>query len=241
MNLPLKPSPPSARNPELLLLYGLPLCGKTTFATQLPEPYIILDLDGHCKYLTCCHVTAPTFMDVWKFCDAVVAAKKPYKYVVVDSLSSLIAIAEKFSTDSYNSTKKPDQPAVQSIYDLSAGRGFTFLYAKFNILIDRLKTIAPHIIFIGHCKDKWDGETSVQMNMETMKGEKRNILEEPTEKILDLPGKLATNFLSQMHAVGYFRKGGKIVFEGTADRFGARVAHLNGMTVDADWKNIYLQ
>lgn len=249
ISLPKGPLPPSEINPRLLLLYGLSFTGKSRFATQLPGDYLILDIDGNAGYFNCCRTGKITsYLSFIEHLQAIQAAKNPYKYLVVDSITNLIPLCVEHTTKIYNDNRGPKEPYVADIRDVPF-RGNEILYTSFLRLTTMLEKSAQYIIFIGHCKDKWEGEMSKQLDVESKKGVIRNILEEPTEKVLDLPGKLANTFLTQMHAVGYFRKGSvkpdgtwenKIIFEGSADRYASRAAHLAGKTIDTDWNLIYI-
>ena len=241
VNLPIKPTPPTEINPRALLLYGLPLTGKSRFCAQLPEPYIIADLDGHCAYHECCHSPhLKTYLEIFEFIIAVRKAGKPYKYIVLDSLSRLEEAAAVSATKIYNDNLKEGAQPVRDLRQAGAGRGYNDLYSEIQNVVTAFLDLAPYVIFIGHTRDKWDQEKSMQMDYTLKKGVVKDILAEPTEKILDLPGKYAKNFLSQMHAVGYFRKGGEIIFEGTVDMYASRVKHLDGVTIKADWSKIYI-
>jgi len=248
-SLPTGISPPSEKNPRLLLLYGIQLSGKTLFLTKLPEPYLLIDIDGHAGFYSCCRTgKIKSYMEFIELLLSIEKAGKPYKYVAVDSITELVGLCIEHTTAIYNRTKSAKEPEVADIRDVPF-KGYETLYTAFLKLETMLERVAPYIIFIGHVKDKWDGETAKMLDGEARKGVTKNILEEPTDKILDLPGKLANTFLGRMHAVGYFRKGAtnpdgtfnnQIIFEGTADRYGSRAEHLRGKTIPADWNLIYV-
>lgn len=251
MPLPTKPEEPTLINPTSLLLYGLPFTGKTTFLTQLPEPYLILDLDGTSKFMKCCSVLIGSLEELVQTMVEIRNAKNPYKYVAIDSISKLEEFVMNQATKQYNASVTSDKK-INHILDLQWGAGHRIVYAKFIELCFGsennkfcLTSLAPNTIFIGHTKDKWTDEVTTLLDVKAKKSEEKSLVNEETDKVLDLTGKLAAMFLRHIHAVGLVRKAkkgetGKIDFNGTDDTYGARCPHLRGKTIERDWSLIYV-
>jgi hypothetical protein len=243
ITLPKAKSAPSLVNPRSLLLYGLALTGKTTFCTKLPEPYLIIDLDGSAGFYECCR-TEPVknFMEFFEVLTALEKSPGAYKYVVLDSISTF----EKLVIDQvkviHNASVEPKYQ-VQHAFDIPYS-GYTKVYEMFMTFVNRIKRTASFIIFVGHAKWKWDTETTKIFNVEAKKAEVKSVMTEDIPKVLDLTGKLADIFLKTIDAAGlmYKDKNGKVklTFEADVDRYASRCEHLIGKTFEPDWNKIYL-
>lgn len=244
MTLPKEPLEPTKINPDLLVLYGVNLCGKTTFAIQLPN-HLLLDFDGTAGFYKCCHVRITNYNELVDVILAIEKAGKPYKHLIIDSVTKLLEICEVQATLVYNAKLPKDKAPIRSIIDVPFS-GYPALTAQFIDIvfgtpqITGLVTLAERIIFTAHARDKWDEEVTKILNVAAKTGETKNIENEPSSKVIALPNKLATSFLSQIHAIGLVLRSGKISFNGTEDSYGARCPHLRGVTIDRDWGKIYV-
>jgi len=234
------PSEPTLVNPAKLLLYGIPLTGKTTFCTKL-DSHLIIDMDGTSKFYKCNSIVVKEFDQLMDVLGALEKLKPfPFKHLVIDSISSLLLLCKPAATRAYNNTPMGLKNRVSDVLEVPF-RGYSLLYEQFMSVINDFSSLAERTIFLGHTKDKWTDESAKILNIETKQSVLKNLANEDVSTVLDLPGQLSNTFLVTMHAVGLVRKGGKIEFTGGADRYGARCAHLRDAVIDMDWSKIYLE
>lgn len=111
------------------------------------------------------------------------------------------------------------KPNYGSILNMPNGAGYPWLRQAFEKVLNYVKTLAPHVIFVGHIKD-----TLLEKN-----GSEFNSLD------LDLTGKLKRITTSNSDAIGYiYRKGKKNVLSFmTTDEIacGARPEHLRNQEI----------
>ncbi len=254
VDLPMKPRKAPLQNPNVLLLYSSPKAGKTTIAAQLPDSLLIECELGGANYVdgNVAEINSPKEFNA--LLDKIQAAKNPYKYVIVDSVTKLDEWSEIVGTYNYmNKTQgqkwnrepgKTDKilhtdPRFETVHELGQGFGYQHSRAVMADWYDRLSTIAPNVILLAHIKDKL---------IETKKGETVEAMD------INLTGKVKTIYASRADAIGYFyREDGKgiISFDNEFKILsGGRCKHLNGQIIISEkigddiktyWDKIYLK
>jgi hypothetical protein len=93
-----------------------------------------------------------------KVCDTIIAAGKPYKYVVVDTIDEMEAIAMKQATADYKAALVgKDFNGTDVCTELPMGAGYLWLRRALLRMLDKLFHTTPDhgtVILIGHVKDK---------------------------------------------------------------------------------------
>jgi hypothetical protein len=223
-------------NPKNFLLYGQPKIGKTTILSEL-ENCLIIDLESGTKYLDALKIEVSSLKEFTEIGKAIVEAGKPYKYVAIDSITQLEKWCEGHATQTYMNSpvgKKFNRDASgkvndnKSVLTLPDGGGYFWLRKSFDIFRDFSLTLADHVIFVGHVKDKMIDKGGMEV----------------AAKDIDLTGQLKRIACADADAVGYiYRKNGKLMisFE-TSDEVtcGSRIPHLRGQTFEFDWSKIYI-
>lgn len=176
----------------------------------------------------------------------------PFKYVVVDTVTKLEDYCADHATEMYmfqslqgktfNRDKAGNMlPRKQwtSVLTTAQGNGYRWLRESFAYWLGVLDMLAPHIILIGHIKDK---------NMDT---EEKSI----TVDEIDLTGKIRRIIASSCDAIGVlYRKKNKTIVSFASDESecGARCPHLRNKEVvllESDsngqfkggWNEIYVE
>ena len=115
-----------------------------------------------------------------------------------------------------------------SVLSLPNGAGYLYLRIAYKKWIDRLNTLADHVILVGHLKDK----------MLEKKGK------EVAVKDLDLTGKIKQITCANADAVGYIYREDEetmVSFNSMDDiTAGSRCHHLKGKTMPLNWSEIFI-
>ena len=257
IKLPTKKVTATYVDPHIMLFYGPPKVGKTTILSQLEDCLIIDLEDGtkYLDSLRVQVIGLKTpqkeseesketrsknnqfyFDEIGK---AIHKGNKPYKYIAIDTVTKLEEWCEWEGTQMYMSSVQGKNfnrdnagsilPRSKwlSVLTLPNGAGYMWLRSAMKDWLDKIYTLAPHIILVGHLLDK----------MIEKKGKEVNA------KDLDLTGKLKRIVCAQADAVGYlYRTDEKLYINfQSADEVncGSRCDHLRGQNIEFAWDKIY--
>lgn len=251
--LPKKAIEPESDNPRSLLLYGPEKVGKTEFASQLSNS-LLIDLEDGSDFVSAMKIKVNSLAELQAVGEAIVKEKCPYERVIIDSITELEDWLEWEATTDYMSsvqgkwfnrsadkdTWRPrtpgDTPPLlprdqwRSVLSLENGAGYLWLRVAFKRWHNKIKKLAPHIIYLGHMRDKIENKDGIEV----------------TSKELDLTGKVRRIACQSVDAVGYmFRDNeGKLMISfvhSSELAVGTRAAkHLKGQIVEANWNNIFV-
>lgn len=248
MKLPLKKIKPTSFNPKKLVIYSKPKVGKTTFVSQL-ENNLILDFEKGSDYIEALKINVDSISMLENIIEEIKKAGKPYKYITVDTISSLESMCEWSATKNYMLTpigarfnRIQGRPARvpgenflpfnkwESVLTLPHGTGYYYLRKEILRIIDLLSEVCESLIILAHLKNTFiDSDTTKVSSQE-----------------LDLTGKLKKIIALSSDAIGfmYIDKKGKrkisFVPSSTEDS-GSRCPHLSNKVIDPDWSLIYKQ
>jgi len=242
--LPTKKVIAEVKSPKNMVIFSKPKIGKTTLLSQL-DNCLIIDLEEGSDYVDALKLKAKTVSDIVTIGNMIIEAGKPYKYIALDTITALESICVPYAEELYSKSlmgKKwftEGKAQYGSILNMPNGAGYPWLRQAFEKVLNYVKTLAPHVIFVGHIKD-----TLLEKN-----GAEFNSLD------LDLTGKLKRITTSNSDAIAYiYRKGKKNIMSFlTTDEIacGARPEHLRNQEItisepDEDgkiithWDKIYI-
>lgn len=226
MLLPTKKVPPTTVNPRKLIIFGKPKIGKSTALAEL-EDSLILDLEGGSDYLDAVKIDViktardegkTPFNLICEITQAIQAQGKPYKRIIVDTVTALEDIVLPYALHLYQQT------AMGRNYNgdiLALPNGGGYLYTRqaiFNVL-EWIYACAKETILVGHLKDTLilkDGK-------------------EVSAKELDLTGKTKSLLSAKVDAIGLmYRKDNKCMLSFvTSDEVicGSRPEHLKNKEI----------
>ena len=233
--LPTKKIKAVSQSPRNLIIFSKPKVGKTSLLAEL-EDSLIIDMEEGSNYVNAVKLKANSVKDLFEIGKAIEKAGKPYKYIVLDTVTALESICVPYAETIYS--KKPmgknwfKRTPDGKQYDISSGKkqygnilnlpngaGYSYLREAITKVIEYYKTLAPRVILVGHIKD-------VQL-------EKAGA--EFTSSDLDLTGKIKRILSSQSDAIGYlYRKGNQNILSfATKDEVacGARPSHLRNAEI----------
>jgi len=229
--LPKKKVKASRKSPKNMIIYGAPKIGKTTVLSQLDD-CLIIDLEQGSDMLDALKVQVNSLKELGEVGKEIYTEGKPYKYVAIDTISKLEEWCEEEGKQIYLKTPmgknfEQKNPGM-SILSLPNGAGYLYLRMAYKKWIDRLNTLADHVILVGHLKDK----------MLEKKGK------EVAVKDLDLTGKIKQITCANADAVGYIYRDDEqtmVSFDSLGDVVaGSRCEHLKGRTMPMEWSNIFI-
>lgn len=219
MELPTSRIAPARRNPKLLTLFGQSKVGKTTTLSQL-ENCLILDTEQGTDFVSAMKVQVNNLNELMSTMKAIRDSDHKYDYIALDTLDNMVFWVEHAICA---------ENKVKQIGDIPFGGGYAQVRDRVITLINRLKSLSPHLILIGHRKKTLIGSDSVEVNTSS----------------LDLSGKLKNLVMADSDAIGFVYRDEegnlKVTFEASAEiEAGSRCEHLRGNVVDFEWKNIYI-
>lgn len=228
-------------NPKKILFYSSPKAGKTTAMSGLPDS-LIIDLEDGSSFIKgnivnvlaiagerikCSAKDVLNHADGPKMCIDVLRelieelknSKTKYKYIITDSVTTLVKIATWLGSQMYKQTTQgKNYTGDDVVRDLANGGGYEWLRQAYEKILGSIEPYATECaIQVGHVKDA---------SIMKMGGD-------VTARDLQLPGKLKFILCQNADAVGYlYRKDGTntIVSFKNDERdlaTGARPAHLN--------------
>jgi len=224
---------PTHINPKLTLLYGPPKVGKTTALSEL-ENCLIIDCEDGSDYISALKVKANNIEEFREVCKSIRGAGSPYKFVAVDTITRVEDWCERYATSLYKQSVLGKSFTGGSVLELPNGAGYGHLREAFSSVLMMLHNIAPHVILVGHLREKFIGGKDAKVDSMV------------SSKDLELTGKIKQIACSRSDAIGYvyrnFEDGFKlwISFESTEQiNCGARCGHLKGKRMPLNWKEIY--
>jgi energy-coupling factor transporter ATP-binding protein EcfA2 len=244
LSLPTNKIASASQNPSNLIIFSKPKVGKTTLLAQL-DNCLIMDLEKGSKFVDAMKVECESIADIVKWGTLILSKGRPYKYIAIDTITALEEMCIPYAEELYSKSSMgknwftEGKPKYGSILNLANGAGYPWLRQAFEKIIAYIKTLAPHVILLGHIKD-----TLLEKNGA-----------EFTSMDLDLTGKLKRITTSSSDAIGYlYRKGDKNILSfKTTDEIacGARPAHLRNQEIEisstnekgeiiADWSKVFI-
>lgn len=153
--LPVKKVAAETQDPKNLIIYGAPKVGKTTLLAELPNS-LLIDLEEGSTYIDAVKIKAHNIAELSEVCKAVMEAGKPYKFIVLDTVSALEEMCRPLAAKIYMSTPmgKNYTGGAEGILNLPQGAGWGYLRQAMEKVIEMISKCAENIILVGHVKDK---------------------------------------------------------------------------------------
>jgi hypothetical protein len=226
MILPTTKSPAERKSPRKMVIFSKPKVGKTSALALLPDT-LIIDLEGGTAYLDSMKIDVKKtaqdegkseFQVLWEISAAIKAAGRPYKRVVIDTVTALEDCVHGYAAQLYKATSMGANYKGQ-ILNLPNGGGYLYLRQAFFNTVNEMYTTADEIILVGHLKD-----TMIEKNGK-----------EVSAKELDLTGKIKSILSADVDAIGLmYREDNKCILSfNTSDSVicGARPDHLKNKEI----------
>jgi len=232
IELPTQKIEPKSQNPSRLILFSPPKHGKTTAVAAL-DNCLLIDLESGSDFVSALKVKVNSLEELQELGTEIMKAERPYKYIAIDTVTKLEEMLEWDATEEY--MKQPVGKAFnrdpkdlskflprnqwKSVLTLPNGGGYMWLRLSMTTWINKISKLAPHIILIGHLKEK----------MIDFQGK------EISQKALDLTGKIASITCANADAIAYLYRGDDGIHLNFAANdttvCGARPEHLRGKDI----------
>lgn len=211
IELPTERSVVENYNPKLLIIYGLPKCGKSSFIASI-DNNLVIDLEDGYRALSVIKVQARSSEQLREIRNAIIEKGKelnqmPYKYITIDNATRLEEIALPLAAELYRATPMgvnwglktdkngmplrdksgnviPDPKA--DVRKLPNGSGYLFQREALKNLIHMFQPLCETLILVCHVKEK-------QIRVRS---------EDISQMCVDLAGKLADIICGEADGIG---------------------------------------
>ncbi len=202
----------TSKSPRKLVIFSKPKVGKTSALAQL-EDSLLLDFEGGSDFLDAVKVKITSLEDLRKVGTEILKQNKPYKYIIVDTVTKVEDMVKPLALKLYQATPM-GKSFTGDVTTLPNGAGYLYIREAFFSVLSYIETLADRIIYLGHLKAKF-----------LEKNGKEVVAAE-----LDLTGKIKSMLSADVDAIGLlYREGNQTIlsFETTDDIIcGARPDHL---------------
>ena len=152
ITLPTTKVPALVQDPKNLILYGVPKIGKTTILSHLQD-CLIVDIESGSDYIDALKVKINTLAELRELCVEINKAGKPYKFIAIDTVTSLEEFAKPVALANYKKT-----PAGANyegdILMAPMGSGYAYVREAVEKIIAMVASVTTNVILVGHVKDK---------------------------------------------------------------------------------------
>lgn len=152
IELPTKKVPAESQDPKYLILFGLPKVGKTTILSTL-ENNLILDFENGSTYVDALKIKIGSLKELKDVCKAIKEAGCPYRYITIDTITSVEEMAKPLALQLYLNTVQGSTFTGKNVLDAPMGAGYAKVREAIEMIIDMVAKCAPNIIICGHVKD----------------------------------------------------------------------------------------
>ncbi len=126
-----------------MFLYGLPKCGKSTFASKIPKALFLATEQGH-------HFLEVYKVDIKKWEDMYTLGKElknanQFSTLVIDIVDYLYKMCEHYIVKKHG---------VEHVSDMAYGKGYSLIKDEFNRVISGLNAMGFGMVFISHAKER---------------------------------------------------------------------------------------
>jgi len=152
--LPKKKISATSKSPKRMLIFSKPKTGKTSLLAELPDS-LLLDLEDGSDFLDAVKIKIDSFERLREVGEEIKKQGKPYKYMIVDTVTRLEDIALPLALKLYKSTPIGKNYDGTDVRTLPNGAGYGYLREAFFKLTDYIETLAERTIYLGHLKAKF--------------------------------------------------------------------------------------
>lgn len=212
--LPTKKVKAVSMSPRKLVIFSKPKVGKTSALAALDNA-LILDLERGTEWLDAMKVEVNSLEELKKVGEAIKAKGRPYKYIVVDTVTKLEDMVLPLALQYYRETPMGKSFTGTNVTTLPNGAGYMYVRQAFFAITAYIETLADRIIYLGHLKAKFIEKNGTEVSAAE----------------LDLTGKLKSLLSADVDAIGLLYRSSEnqntLSFKTTDDVIcGARPKHL---------------
>lgn len=203
------------KSPRKLVIFSKPKVGKTSALAALDNS-LILDFENGSDFLDAVKIKVNSLEHLRKIGEQIIKEGKPYKYIVVDTVTKIEDLVLPLALKLYQQTAM-GKSFNGNVTSLPNGAGYLYLREAFFSVTNYIETLADRIIYLGHLKAKFLEKNG----------------KEVAAAELDLTGKIKSMLSADVDAIGLlYRDGNKTIlsFKTSDDVIcGARPDHLKNV------------
>lgn len=217
--LPTKKIAASTKSPRKLIIFSKPKVGKTAALAEL-EGALLVDLEKGSSFVDAMKVDVNSVSGIFKLGKAIKDAGKPYKYIVIDTITKLEDLVKPYALHLYKQSPMGKNFEGDDVLTLPNGAGYGYLRTAFFNVLEEIYTWSDRIILLGHLKQKSIEKAGKEVEA----------------KDLDLTGKIKSITSADVDAIGLlYRQDANtniLSFKTTDDVIcGARPEHLKNAEI----------
>lgn len=229
IKLPTQKTAPTSVSPRKLLIYSKPKVGKTQLLAEL-DNCLIIDTERGSGFVEAMRIECNSTDELKEICRQIIIAKKPYKYVALDTITKLEEMCIPLALQLYRATPMGKKFGIDeatgkpipntNILTLPNGGGYLYLREAFMMCLSWVFQACDRVILLGHLKD-----TVIERNGK-----------EVSAKDVDLTGKIKSMTSAGVDAIGLLFRSDEnkntLTFKTTDDVIcGARPPHLKNQDI----------
>jgi hypothetical protein len=244
---------PQRVNPKKMLIYANPKTGKTTIGAALTvqKNWVMLDfekvgedfgsdfVEGVIQPMDKGLSSLSEFIKAFKEAEKN-EGKKPFEGIIVDSITALEELCIPYAGKIYRNSSmgKNWEEKDDKILELPNGAGYYWTRLAMKDILDKICSLTPHVIFLGHKSEKTINKKGTEINV----------------REIALTGKLKSIVSADMDAIGYlYREEEKTILSFVGDEttvVGGRCLHLSDKEIEiatsesgeivVDWSKIFI-
>lgn len=228
----------SIKSPRKLIIFSKPKTGKSSALAAL-ENSLILDFEGGTDFLDAVKLKIHDLNELKEVGDLIIKSGKPYKYIIVDTITKLEEMCLGLALKMYKGTPMGSSFTGSNVLTLPNGAGYLYIREAVERTLQYIDTLGDRIIYSGHIKLK-----SLEKNGKEVQASD-----------LDLIGKIKSMLSAESDAIGLlYREGNKniLTFKTSDDVIcGARPEYLRNQDIvlselkadgklQVNWDKIYI-
>ena len=148
---------PTVKQARVAIFFGPTKVGKTSAAIQLKD-HLIIDTEGGSAMYKCRRIGVENLADIQTVYKELKNQPKE-KYIVLDTIDNLV---------SWIVTSVCERNGMETLQDFSFGKGYSLVRERTMKVIKLLESCCETLIIIGHRKRSLIGDTSVEMDINTL-------------------------------------------------------------------------
>jgi len=129
---------------QIILLYGRPKIGKSTFCANFPDALFIATEPG-LNHLSVFKVSVNNWEKFLAVCKEIAEGKHQFKTIIIDTIDNLVMYCNEYICQ---------QNDIDHISDMPMGKGWAKATAELTRVINKLSMLGIGLILVGHSKQE---------------------------------------------------------------------------------------
>jgi len=141
--LPTEPTPPKKDLSDFIILeYGFPKAGKTTWASHFPNSVFLATESGQ-NAIECFKVPIDSWATFLAACNELARGGHDFRTIVIDTVDNLWLLCQQHVCGKHK---------VEHESDLAYGKGYSLILTEFQRVLTKLSHLPYGLVFISHAE-----------------------------------------------------------------------------------------